>query len=132
MGSWKDSTLLIASDNSFRKDLWRIHCWIYSKITRKNVLMFLTFPHYSMEAEIVEERVNCGGSCGLEIPVPYHFLGPEKAIEKIQTVKKEISEIKKLVKIKFYSFKLFVCFFCYVVVFPSQNFYSRLKKGICF
>ena len=44
--------------------------------------MFLTRSHYFMEAEIDGERVNCGESYVLEIPVPYHFLGPAKAIEK--------------------------------------------------
>ena len=43
-----------------------------------------------MEAEIVGERVNCGGNYGLEIHVLYHFLGPAKAIEKIETVEKEL------------------------------------------
>ena len=57
----------------------------------KNISMFLTPPNCSMEAKIVEKQLNCGGGYGLEIPVPYHFLGTAKPIDCSKT-KLEILE----------------------------------------
>ena len=60
----------------------------------KNVSLFLTLPHCSMEVDILGKRVNRGSGYGLKIPVRYHFLGPAKAIDwsknKLETVKKEL------------------------------------------
>ena len=41
--------------------------------------MLLTVPNTSVQAEVIEERVNLGGGYRLEIPVSYHFYGHERA-----------------------------------------------------
>ena len=41
--------------------------------------MILTVPNTSVQAEVIEERVNLGCGYGLEMPVSYHFYGHERA-----------------------------------------------------
>ena len=55
--------------------------------------MFLKVPNTSIEVQVVEKRLKCGGGYDPEIPDFYHFYGQEKLvnwlIEKIEAVKKE-------------------------------------------
>ena len=44
----------------------------------------------TISCEVIGKRVNRGSGCGLEIPVKYTFLGPNKAIEWIE---KRVTEI---------------------------------------
>ena len=55
---------------------------------------FLSLSNYTISCEVTGKRVNRGGGCGLEIPVKYTFLGPNKAIEWIEErVTEIISEV---------------------------------------
>ena len=45
---------------------------------------FLSLPNRTISCEVTGKRVNRGGGYGLEIPVKYTFLGPNKAIEWIE------------------------------------------------
>ena len=60
----------------------------------KICMLFLKVPNTSITAEVVGERLNCGGGYGLEIPVMYCFHGPEKLInwlgKKIKAVKSDL------------------------------------------
>ena len=51
---------------------------------------FLSFPNCTISCEFTGKRVNRGGGYGLEIPVKYTFLGPNKAIEWIEKRATEI------------------------------------------
>ena len=51
---------------------------------------FLSLPKYTISCEVTGKRVSRGGGFGLEIPVKYTFLGPNKAIEWIE---KRVTEI---------------------------------------
>ena len=51
---------------------------------------FLSLPNCTISCEVTGKRVNRGGRYGLEIPVKYTFLGPNKAIEWIE---KRVTEI---------------------------------------
>ena len=51
---------------------------------------FLSLPNCIISCEVTGKRVNRGGGYGLEIPVKYTFLGPNKAIEWIE---KRVTEI---------------------------------------
>ena len=55
---------------------------------------FLSLPNCTISCEVTGKRVNRGGGYGLEIPVKYTFLGPNKAIEWIE---KRVTEIKFLI-----------------------------------
>ena len=58
------------------------------KNLRKFFYQFLSLPNCTISCEV--KRVNRGGGYGLEIPVKYTFLGPNKAIEWIE---KRVAEI---------------------------------------
>ena len=51
---------------------------------------FLSLLNSTISCEVTGKRVNRGGGYGLEIPVKYTFLGPNKAIELIE---KRVTEI---------------------------------------
>ena len=42
---------------------------------------FLSLPNCTISCEVTGKRVNRAGGYGLEIPVKYTFLGPNKVIE---------------------------------------------------
>ena len=52
---------------------------------------FLSLPNCTISCEVTGKRVNRGGGYGLEVPVKYTFLGPNKAIELIEKRVTEIS-----------------------------------------
>ena len=55
---------------------------------------FLSLSNCTISSEVTGKRVNRGGGYGLEIPVKYTFLGPNKAIEWIEKrVTETISEV---------------------------------------
>ena len=58
---------------------------------------FLSLPNCTISCEVTGKRVNRGGGYGLEIPVKYTFLGPNKAIEWIE---KRVTEIISAVVMK--------------------------------
>lgn len=73
--NFKISTSLILSDNSLHQD------FLIKKTKNKckDVSMFFTFHHCSIEAEVIGKRVNQAGGYWLEISVRYHFVGPVKS-----------------------------------------------------
>ena len=65
--------------------------------------MFLMILFTLIEIEVVAERLNRGGSYGLEIPVKYRFKGHEKIAQwltkKLETVRKELEcKVSKCLK----------------------------------
>ena len=54
------------------------------KNLRKFFYQFLSLPNCIISCEVTGKRVNRGGGYGIEIPVKYTFLGPNKAIEWIE------------------------------------------------
>ena len=54
------------------------------KNVSKFFYQFLSLRNCAISCEVTSKRVNRGGGYGLEIPVRYTFLGPNKAIEWIE------------------------------------------------
>ena len=62
----------------------------------KPFYQFLSLPSCSISCEVTGKRVNRVGGYGLEIPVKYKFIGPEKAINWMKTqVNKKVNDIVK-------------------------------------
>ena len=55
---------------------------------------FLSLPNCTISCEVTGKSVNRGGGYGLEIPVKYTFLGPNKAIEWIEKISNQICLIR--------------------------------------
>ena len=49
-------------------------------LNSKVISMFLTLPNTSVQAEVIEEKINLGVGYGLKIPVLYHFYGHENGV----------------------------------------------------
>ena len=60
------------------------------KHLNKFFYQFLSLPNCTINCEVTGKRVNRGGEYGLEIPVKYTFLDPNKAIKWIE---KRVTEI---------------------------------------
>ena len=67
------------------------------KNLNKLFYQFLSLPNCTISCEVTGKRVNRGERYGLEIPVKYAFLGPNKAIEWIE---KRVTEIISKVAMK--------------------------------
>lgn len=131
VANFKVPTLQIVSDNSFYKDPWGI----FQKHVKK-CQCFSLFPHYFVQAEVLE--INCGSDYGLEIPIGNPFLGPAKAIDwlkrKSETVEKNLecndSKYLQCRNLPNSNFILFIFFPAMSGVFPNQSFRLELKKGV--
>ena len=66
-------------------------CHCYTAV----ISMLLTVPNTSVQAEVIEERVNLGCSYGLEIPVSYHFYGHERGSTGSRTDYRQLTKISK-------------------------------------
>ena len=56
------------------------------------VSMFLSLPRCALDIFATGKQVNHGGDYGLEIPVNFHFHGPEKAIKLVKNNIEKIEE----------------------------------------
>ena len=54
--------------------------------------MFLKLPNTSVQAGVIEERINQGGGCVLEIPVSDHSNSHEKGINRLKNRRKTIDK----------------------------------------
>ena len=70
---------------------------IVGHVPKKFFYQFLSLPNCTISCEVTGKRENRGGGYGLEIPVKYTFLGPNKGIEWIE---KRVTEIISEVVVK--------------------------------
>ena len=54
--------------------------------------MFLKLPNTSVQAGLIEEKINRGGGYVLEIPVSYHSNGHEKGVNRLKNRLKTIDK----------------------------------------